>query len=60
MLSCLAPNGIIAGVEPMSAQLPLALQLREGNALDNFQSGPNGAAVAGLYEAVQGADRQAF
>ncbi len=60
MRLCPALNGIIAGVEFMSAQLPLALQLREGNALDNFHAGPNGAALAGLYEAVQGADRQAF
>ena len=44
----------------MSAQLPLALQLREGNALDNFHAGPNGAAIAGLREAVEGVDRQAF
>jgi len=44
----------------MSAQLPLALQLREGNDLSNFLSGPNGAALAGVREVVLGADRQAF
>ena len=44
----------------MSAQLPLALQLREGNNLSNFLSGPNGAALAGVREVVLGADRQAF
>lgn len=44
----------------MSAQLPLALQLREGNDLNNFQPGPNGAVLAGVREAVCGADRQAF
>jgi len=44
----------------MSAQLPLALQLREGNDLSNFFPGPNGAALAGACEVVLGADRQAF
>ena len=28
------------------SQLPLALELREGHALDNFHAGPNGAALA--------------
>ena len=44
----------------MSGQLPLALQLREGNDLDNFLPGPNGAALAGLREVVLGGDPQAF
>ncbi len=44
----------------MSAQLPLALQLREGNDLSNFLPGPNGAALAGAREVVLGEDRQAF
>ncbi|MCG8394721.1 MAG: DnaA regulatory inactivator Hda [Pseudomonadales bacterium] len=44
----------------MSAQLPLALQLREGNDLSNFRVGDNGATVAGVREVVQGGDRQAF
>ena len=44
----------------MVAQLPLALQLREGNDLSNFVAGENGALFQGVREVVLGADRQAF
>lgn len=44
----------------MPSQLPLALQLREGNDLDNFHVAANGAAVAGVREVVMGGDHQAF
>ncbi len=44
----------------MVAQLPLALQLREGNDLSNFVAGDNGALFQGVRETVMGADRQAF
>ena len=43
----------------MVAQLPLALQLREGNDLSNFVAGQNGALFQGIRETVVGTDRQA-
>lgn len=43
----------------MASQLPLALQLREGNDLSNFIVGENGALFQGVREAVVGVDRQA-
>ena len=43
-----------------SGQLPLALQLREGNDLENFVPASNGAALQGVHEVVTGNDRQAF
>ena len=42
------------------SQLPLALELREGHALDNFHAGPNGAALATVRAAAEGEERQAF
>lgn len=44
----------------MIAQLPLALELREGHELDNFHAGPNGLALATVRAAAQGEERQAF
>lgn len=42
----------------MLSQLPLALQLREGNDLSNFVTGENGALLQGVQETVLGSDRQ--
>lgn len=42
----------------MLSQLPLALQLREGNDLSNFVTGENGALIQGVQETVLGSDRQ--
>ncbi|MBL7249106.1 DnaA regulatory inactivator Hda [Alloalcanivorax marinus] len=42
------------------SQLPLALELREGHALDNFHAGPNGAALATVRAAAEGEERQVF
>ncbi|MDX1803611.1 MAG: DnaA regulatory inactivator Hda [Alcanivorax sp.] len=44
----------------MAAQLPLALQLRQGHELSNFQVGGNAALLAGVREVIAGNDQQAF
>lgn len=44
----------------MVAQLPLALELREGHDLDNFRAGPNGLAVDRVRAAAEGEERQVF
>ncbi|ASK34425.1 DnaA regulatory inactivator Hda [Alcanivorax sp. N3-2A] len=44
----------------MIAQLPLALELREGHDLDNFHAGPNGLALATVQAAAEGEERQAL
>lgn len=44
----------------MSAQLPLALELREGHDLDNFHVGPNGLALASVAAVAEGHERQVF
>lgn len=44
----------------MTGQLPLALELREGHALENFHAGPNRAAWATVSAVATGDERQAF
>lgn len=44
----------------MTAQLPLALELREGHDLDNFHAGPNGAALETARAAADGEERQLY
>ncbi len=44
----------------MTGQLPLALELREGHALENFHAGPNRAAWATVSAAGDGDERQVF
>lgn len=44
----------------MVAQLPLALERREGHDLDNFHAGPNGLALATVRAAAEGGERQVF
>lgn len=44
----------------MAAQLPLALELREGHELGNFHAGPNGLAVDRVRAAAEGEERQVF
>lgn len=44
----------------MTAQLPLALELREGHELDNFHAGPNGPALASIGAVADGEERQVF
>lgn len=54
------PHFLLPLAPAVTGQLPLALELREGHALDNFHAGPNCAALATVAAAATGEERQVF